>query len=76
MAPNLKSEVEEAAALLGLTLTAFASQTLIEKARQVKQQASITRLGDLERDAFVEMLSSPPSPSAALRKTLGTKVEL
>lgn len=76
MAQNLKSEVEEAASLLGLTLTAFASQVLVERARQVKQEATKVRLNDEERDAFLHMLGSPPQVNEALRKTLSTNVQL
>lgn len=76
MDPSLKSEIEEAASLLGLTLTAFASQTLIERARQVKQEASVVRLNDVERDAFLSVLANPPEASEALRRTLQTKVKL
>lgn len=76
MAQNLKSEVEEAASLLGLTLTAFASQVLVERARQVKREALHVRLNDQDRDAFLHILASPPQTNDALRKTLSAKVRL
>ncbi|CAN5702377.1 hypothetical protein BH11ARM2_BH11ARM2_06720 [soil metagenome] len=73
MSADLKSEVEEAAALLGASFTAFATQTLVERARAVKQEHTLTVLGDEARDAFIEMITNPPAPSDALRKTLGVR---
>jgi uncharacterized protein (DUF1778 family) len=70
MPEDLKHEVDEAAALLGTTFTAFATQVLVERARQVKQNHGLTILGDEARDSFVEMMSNPPEPSLALKATL------
>jgi len=76
MSADLKSEVEEAAALLGATFTSFATEILIERARQVKRDYSLTILNDTERDAFLEMLANPPSPSESLVKLMNTEVNL
>ena len=77
MPENLKKEVEEAAALLGSTFTAFATQALVERAREVKHRYGLTVLCDEARDSFVEMMTNPPEPSEALKKTLNpTKVVL
>lgn len=73
MPEDLKREVEEAAALLGTTFTAFATQALVERARQVKHQYSYTLLSDGARDSFVELMENPPEPSDALKKTLNTR---
>ncbi len=73
MPRELKREVEEAAALLGSTFTAFATQTLVERAREVKHAHSLTVLSDEARDAFVEMMTVPPAPSDALKRTISTK---
>ena len=76
MTPKLKQEVEEAAALLGATVTSFATEALIERARKVKREHSLTVMGDQERDAFLELISHPPEPSAALVKLMHAKVNL
>jgi len=73
MPQELKEEVEEAVALLGSTFTAFATQVLVERARQVKHSHGLTILGDEARDSFVEMMANPPDPSEALKKTLGVR---
>lgn len=72
MPAHLKREIEEAAALLGTTFTAFATQALVERARAVKHQHGLTILCDEARDAFVEMMANPPEPSEALKRTLNT----
>jgi uncharacterized protein (DUF1778 family) len=66
MDPGHKSEVEEAAALIGVSLTAFATETLLERARRVKREHALTILGNEDRDVFIEMLTRPPKPSEAL----------
>lgn len=70
MDPDKKTEVEEAAALVGVTLTAFATEALLERARKVKREHTLTMLGNEDRGAFIEMLTNPPKPSEALLKTL------
>jgi len=76
MAPDLKSEVEEAAELLGTTLTAFATEALVQRARQVKREHQLTILDDVERDAFLKLIASPPPPSNELKKLMHVKVIL
>ena len=44
MAADLKTEVEEAAALVGATFTSFATETLLQRAREVKRQHGLTVL--------------------------------
>jgi len=73
MPPNLKKEVEEAVALLGMSFTTFAIQTLVERAREVKSQHSLTVLCDEARDSFVDVMTAPPEPTEALRRTLNTR---
>ena len=65
---SLKREAEEAARLMGMTLTAFATQALVERARKVKIEHSVTKLNDEERDALLSLLANPPKPTEALRK--------
>jgi len=70
---DLKKEIEEAAALSGASLTAFAIQALVERAREIKRQHGLTILCDEARDSFAEMMANPPAPSEALKKTLNTR---
>ncbi len=53
MPSQLKREAEEAAALLGVNFTSFATEALIERSRQVKRDYALTILCDKERDAFL-----------------------
>ena len=76
MPADLKSEVEEAAALVGATFTSFATEILIERARQIKREYGLTRLNDKERDAFLEILANAPKPSKSLIKLMNTQVTL
>jgi uncharacterized protein (DUF1778 family) len=76
MSSELKSEVEEAASLVGLSLTAFATEALLERARRVKREYSATVLNDEERDAFLKLLAEPAKPSEALRELMRTEVVL
>lgn len=73
MSPELKREVEEAAALVGSTFTAFATQALLERARAVRHQYGFTVLHDEACEAFAELIANPPAPSEALRETLNTR---
>ena len=76
MAPSLKKEVEEAAALLGTTFTSLATEVLVERSRQVKREHPMTVLCDQERDAFLRLISNPPEPTDALVKLMHAKLKL
>jgi uncharacterized protein (DUF1778 family) len=70
---NLKAEVEEAAALAGVTFASFATEALVERVRQIKRDLTLTVLDNEERDAFPQMLAEPPKPSPALIKLMKTQ---
>jgi uncharacterized protein (DUF1778 family) len=76
MAADLKGEIEEAASLVGATFTSLATETLIERARQIKRQYGLTVMNDSERDAFLEMLAQPPQPPESLVRLMSTQVML
>ncbi len=76
MEPLLKQEVEEAAALLGATFTAFAIEALVARSRQVKRAHNVSLMDDKERDAFMALISQPPEPTDALTKLMHTTVTL
>lgn len=73
MPDHLKREVEEAAALVGSTLTAFATQTLVERAREIKHDYGTTVLEGQARESFIELMAGNPIPSEALRQTLNPR---
>ncbi len=73
MDPHLKKEVEEAAALLGTTFTAFATQALVERAREVRLTHSVTTLAGDAASEFARLVIDPPEPSESLRTTLATR---
>ncbi|MEX0958497.1 MAG: DUF1778 domain-containing protein [Burkholderiales bacterium] len=63
-------ELEEAAALVGVTVNQFIVQAASEKARNVID--TYTRVDLSRRDAafIANMLDNPPSPNAALTKAV------
>ena len=64
----LKQTIEDAASALGQTVSEFAISTLIREARQVLQDAEITRLSNRDRDRFLKALDSADAkPNAALK---------
>ncbi len=76
MPAHLKSEVEEAAALVGASFTSFATEILVAKGRQIKLEFEQTVMSDRERDAFLKILESPAKPSKSLVKLMHTHVTL
>ena len=64
--PESKKIIEQAAQLLGLTLTEFASSRLVSLARQTIQEHNITKLTNRDRDIFLAMLDADDEPNAAL----------
>lgn len=73
LAPELKLEIEEAAALLGSSFTAFATSVLVERAREIKREHQLSVLSGEAGRSFVELMADPPEPSEALVKTLNTR---
>lgn len=65
---ELKQTIEEAASALGQTVSEFAISTVIREARQVLQDAQITRLSNRDRDRFLRALDAADAkPNAALK---------
>jgi uncharacterized protein (DUF1778 family) len=63
-------ELEEAAALVGVTVNQFIVQAAAEKARTIID--SFTRIGLTRRDAvfIANLLDNPPAPNAALKQAV------
>ena len=66
----LVTELEEAAALVGVTVNQFIVQAASEKARTIIE--TCTRIDVSRRDAafIANLLDAPPAPNAALRKAV------
>lgn len=63
-----KRMIEEAAGLLGQSLSAFTVSTLVREAESVVEQFGLIRLSDRDRDAFLAALDKPPKPNVRLRR--------
>ena len=60
--------IDQAASLVGQSVTEFAVATLLNRARQIVQQESLRVLSDRDRDIFLVMLDEDRRPNAALRR--------
>jgi len=70
MKPGLKERIEEAAALLGLTVTDFVVSALSERTSEVLERQRQVTLSDRDRDRFLAALDRPGRPVPALVDTL------
>lgn len=64
---EIKALLDEAAASVGLSTSAFVLATVTPRAREVLQQRDVMELSTAESQAFVNQLLNPPEPNAALR---------
>ena len=71
-----KKEIEAVAELQNQSFTAFATQTLLERAREIVRVRQTTVLTYAEAAAFLASLETPPEPTEALRKVMATKVSI
>jgi uncharacterized protein (DUF1778 family) len=63
-----KKLIEQAANLLGQTVSAFTVATLVREAEEVVERFGMLRLSNRDRHAFLAALDNPPEPNARLRK--------
>lgn len=63
-----KKLIEQAAGLLGQTVSAFTVTILVREAEQIVERFGMLRLSDRDRDAFLSALDNPPEPNARLRR--------
>jgi uncharacterized protein (DUF1778 family) len=64
--PEIKSLIEQAATLYGMTVSEFIKATVVEKSREVVERAERRVLSDRDRDVFLAVLSAPAAPKTAL----------
>ena len=68
LAKDSKKLIEQAAGILGQTVSAFTVATLVREAEEVVERFGMLRLSNRDRDAFLGALDNPPEPNARLRK--------
>lgn len=64
---EIKALLDEAAASVGLSTSAFVLATVTPRAREVVHQREVMELSAAESQAFVNQLLNPSEPNAALR---------
>ncbi len=64
----IKRRAEEAAGILGQSITAFTETALAEKAEEVFSRASRIQMSERDFELFVKSIESAPAPTAKLRK--------
>lgn len=65
-----KAMIEQAAKLMGTTLSAFVLQNSYDAARRLLTEHQMLVLSNHDRDALLAALARPPKPNAALRKLM------
>ncbi|MBC8372800.1 MAG: DUF1778 domain-containing protein [Phycisphaerae bacterium] len=68
LAGEHKKLIQQAAELLGQSISAFTVSTLVQEAQQVVERFSSLRLSDRDRDLFLDALDNPPEPNERLRR--------
>jgi len=63
-----KKLIEQAAVLLGQSISAFSVATLTREAEEVVERFRLLHLSNRDRDLFLNALDSPPKPNARLHK--------
>lgn len=64
--PAIKRQAEEAAQVLGQTITAFTEMALAEKAQSILAEQERLELSERDFTRFVEILNDPTPPTSAL----------
>ncbi len=64
--PQIKAQIQQAAALLGVDETTFVTSAALERAQQTIAEHERTVLNAADRAAFLAALEAPAAPSDAL----------
>ncbi len=70
-----KKLIEQAADLLGQTVSAFTVSTLVREAAEVTERFGALRLSDRDRDAFLAACDEASEPNAKLRQAAQAHAE-
>jgi uncharacterized protein (DUF1778 family) len=68
--PNTKELIQQAADLRNQSLTQFVVSALSDAAEQVVAENTRTVLSNRDRDMFLKLLDTPPTPNKALKKAV------
>ncbi len=68
--PRIKARAEEAARVLGQSITAFTETALAEKAQSVLAEQERIVLSEAQFARFVEILDDPAPPTPALKRAM------
>lgn len=68
LASEHKRLIEEAAGLLGQSVSAFTVSTLVREAEEVVEQSGTIRLSHRDAKAFLASLDNPPPPNEKLKE--------
>lgn len=68
--PEAKALIEQAAALMGTTVSSFMLQNAYEAAQRLLAQHETITLSNRDRDFFLAALENPPEPTEALRRLM------
>tara|TARA_B100000809_G_C14669190_1_gene362568 strand:- start:101 stop:358 length:258 start_codon:yes stop_codon:yes gene_type:complete len=68
LAADHKNLIEQAADLLGQSVSAFTVSTLVREAEEVVERFGALQLSKRDRDAFLNALDNPPKPNARLKR--------
>jgi uncharacterized protein (DUF1778 family) len=74
--PDVRDQIERAAALQGRSLSDFVVASALEAAQKAIATTEIIHLSREASIAFAKALIGPPEPNAALRKALARRREL
>ena len=66
--PKRKHLIEQAAKLLGQSISAFTVSSAVRQASEIVERFGTLSLSDRDRDAFLAALDNPPKPNARLKK--------
>ena len=66
--PERKHLIEQAASLLGQSISAFTVSSAVRQASEIVERFGTLSLSDRDRDAFLAALDNPPKPNARLKK--------
>lgn len=70
LTPDQKDLLERAASLSGQPLTGFALSHLVERAQEILDRFQRTVLSRRDAERFLDILSSDPEPTPALKAAL------
>lgn len=68
--PEVKETIEEAAGILGVTVSSFLVETVQARALEVVESYRKIKLSAAESAMFAEALLKPAAPNAALRRAM------